>query len=245
MGEVAILVSSCESYCRTVTPRLLASLAREGVPARDVFVVIGETPAPERASTYQAGGMAVAAWHVPYVNFDNNALLWAVSDAGRAALAGYEWALLVHDTVEVLSGFLDRVQGRLRCVSDDVHAFRLKPGWSMSMGYYRLATLWAHASAMTEAVRVNHVATTPEDSKFAIKFGGVDRDGTEDVVFRWLERLVPPGGVRVLNEHGAGVRASTTCVYDTDTQRVTEVFPDPGLAKHKANWGQGGMHVTP
>jgi hypothetical protein len=119
------------------------------------------------------------------------------------------------------------------------------------MGYYRLATLWAHASAMTEAVRVNHVATTPEDSKFAIKFGGVDRDGTEvpgseDAVFRWLERLVGPGGVRALNDCASvGVQASTTCVYDTDTQRVTEVWPDPGLAKHKANWGQGGMHVRP
>jgi len=219
---VAVLVTSCDAFCRATLPPLLASLDEAGVPRRDVFVVAGD--AQERARTEVCGQTVTL---VTWCNMDNNGLLWAVSDEGLEALAAYDWLFYVHDTTVAMPHF---AAGLRDCLAEqlardpEVAAVCLHAEFSMSMGYYRLSALreigpWllSTASHDHDPARKLEVKTWVEDSAFR-RIGdtlGGGRVGCIDSTYSYEDGLPSPyGGV----------------------PRRREAWPRPGLYKYKGSW---------
>jgi hypothetical protein len=223
---VAVLVNSCAAFWPRTSEGVLGSLRAAGVPPEHVFVVVGQSPDPPDDDPGQQYPVTVS--RVAYANMDENALLWAVTPAGRAALAGFDWAFYMHDTCTALPGFgaalepalADALAAQPRELLDRDAAVKLHGPFSMCMGYYRLEALWRAAPAL-----LSHANLDPArlmDVKRAV----------EDRAFGVLEAL--GGRVAVLNNaHAPGPPADA---YGTGVPRVTERWASPGLLKHKANW---------
>lgn len=221
---VAVLINSCEGYHSRSLPPLLASLASAGVPATDVFVVVGQAEADRDGELGEPGYKARAFWR-RWANMDNNGLVWAARDAeARHALAGYPWLFYTHDTSIVDPGFGEQVARVAAQLPPDADAARIYRGMSMSMGYYRPARL-AELLAASPTLEPNY--DTSPGTVLRIKAA------VEDSAFHAIAGL--GGRVEVLpNEYFVARRDAH--MYGTDTPRIVEHYAVPGVSKAKANW---------
>lgn len=228
--RVAVLVTSCASFCDTTLPVLLPSLRAARVPDGDVFVVVGDCDADAQVAPRQ--------WRVAHVAGDNNGMVWAVGEEGRRALRGYDWVFYMHDTCMALPQFGQCMPETLEhalqmCPSLD--ALRLGRGYCMGMGYYRVAALEAAAAAIRAMARHDTSAAGRLNVKEGRAVGEV-----EDSVFRILSRAGRV--VASMSFHGPIGDVAPMPVYAGGGLRRTEVWW-PGLLKFKANWTPGDFKL--
>lgn len=221
--DVAVLVNSCHEYYGKTLPVILSSLARAGVDASRVFVVVGDSARPSK-ETVRVNEVAYDVWKVTESNVDTTALIWAVGKDGREALLPFEYVFYVHDTVEVLPVFGQNLDAVLD-VWQKPDALKLGH-FSMSMGYYNMNAL------RRLETKIMALANHDPERRSSIK------PESEDQVFRLMqeERMV----VKSLGQY---------CDVDETFQpyggqkRRRETWATPGFIKYKANWGQGGCYI--
>lgn len=230
MTVTRILVNSCLKFYKTTLPPLLESLRNDGVPRDLVHVVIGE--ADERRSEVIDD---VHHHYVPYASMDNNALIWAALDDGVAQPG--DWWFYLHDTCTVERGFWGKVTAKVSdaSFSTTFRAARVLPTNSMCIGLYVVEAL-RHATTRAELKRVTNLDRSPERI-LALKRNLAE---VEDFVFNIIAKHAK---VHVFaNQY----RATETSQhpYGTNTKRIREDYPDPGIVKWKANWGKKPMHLA-
>lgn len=218
--SVAIVVNSCVEYAHTTVPPLLETLRSSGVPAADVFVVIGG--APERDATIGPDEYESTAMYRPYCNIDENGFMWMTDPDGRDALKGYDWVFYTHDTTLVDPGFYECIKDLCRTRGPDTKATKLWGGYSMSIGLYRVPAVWDQAAKIRASLNLDPALNL--HMKYANR---------EDSVFGLLEPHVD----KLPNDYI--VQAEGVTMYGTTVPRRIEYWAIPGIRKAKANWGQG------
>lgn len=214
---VKVVVNTCEGYFRVSVPRLLDSLWRAGVPRNEVIVVVGESEDPRDEIIDD----------VKYVfrgtyNIDNNGLVWL---AEEHEFEIDEWIVYLHDTTEVDDDFwvkvLDLARG-LRC-----NCARLVPWNSMGMGLYRAS--WLASAGVRDFM--TGIKNLDPGKKLAIKN---DLAALEDTLFKFAGSECET----LKNPYVVDPDPRQSKPYGTDTPRIVEHYPIPGIRKFKANWGQ-------
>jgi hypothetical protein len=221
--NIAVLVNSCHEYHEKTLPVVLSSLARAGVDASRIFVVVGDSPR-ESKETVVVGEVDYNVWKVTECNVDTTALIWAVGKDGQEALLPFEYVFYVHDTVEVLPVFGENLDATLDAWQNP-DALMLGH-LSMSTGYYNLDAL------RRLETKILALANRDPERRSSIK------PGSEDQVFRMMQ----DEGMVVKNL-GQYCDVDETLQPYGGQKRQRETWALPGFVKYKANWGQGGCYM--
>jgi hypothetical protein len=240
--RIWVIVNTCYQFFPATVPALLESLTSVGgVPLGRVIIVVGETePGAPQLESQGVAASGANVVYVPYANLDNNALIWA-SGADAAALPDNGWLFYLHDTCTVVNGFWEKVVAKvieLENMTPTPLAGKLHRPFSMCIGLYAVAGLRRAAVHDDLARRVN--LDRSEVARMRIKW---DLATLEDHVFGLLEREFP-GAIWVYpNVRKVIARGDTP--YGTGTDRIHELYVDPGVIKKKANFGEGKpLHVS-
>lgn len=220
--QIAIIISSCRSFCDKTLPPLLESLHNARVPGQDTFVVIGECEADGHR---KMGDVNV--FERTWANMDNNAMLWLASACSRDILAAYEWVFYMHDTCVVEPEFhlqLYEILDQHLSLDPNLSALRVYKDFYMSMGYYKLSDLWDPETEGFIWSTANY--DQGEDAKMNVK------RHVEDIVFKHLEQR---GMSDTFIEQDYTASEPRTDIYGTGNQRIVETWL-PGFKKNKANW---------
>lgn len=203
--KLAIVINSCYKYHERTLQRL-------SNVSGDIFCVVGESPEDS-----DQGNFIFRRW----ANVDNNGLIWVVQDDAKERLRNYEWIFYMHDTCMEMDTDSIRTTFEQFVYGKNVDAAKLYEPFSMSMGYYRLSTLWSHRLTSFLNTGVNY--DTSRETVLRIK------KSVEDSVFRQIEKLyVLPNEYKVIDRD---VKA-----YGSTVPRIVEEWTYPSFKKYKANY---------
>lgn len=201
--KLAIVINSCYKYHEKTLQKLPSVTG-------DIFCVVGESP-----EDCDRENLIFRRW----ANVDNNGLIWVVQDDAKERLRNYEWIFYMHDTCMEVD--VDSIRTTFKeIVRDDVESIKLH-NVSMSMGYYRLSTLWSPRLTSFLNTGVNY--DTSREAMLKIK------KSVEDSVFRQIENpYVLPNEYKIID---IDVKA-----YGSTVPRIVEEWTYPSFKKYKANY---------
>lgn len=203
--SIAIVVNSCYKYHEKTLPIILDSLSHD----ENVFCVIGESPVSK-----DEGNFLYREW----ANMDNNGLIWVVTE--KEKLKKYEWIFYIHDTCICLPEFKESLYTIVSQYPES-DAIKLYDQFSMSMGFYKLESLWD--TRISEFLKSTINYDKNEETILNIK------KSVEDQVFKILKNVpILPNNYKYMDEGKS--------YYDTDTKRILEKWVHPPFYKLKANY---------
>lgn len=206
--RIAIIVNSCYKYHEKTLPIILDSLSHD----KDVFCIIGESE-----TCKDDGNFLYRTW----ANMDNNGLIWvSTQDDAKEKLKNYEWIFYIHDTCVCLPEFKETLYAIVSQYPES-DAIKLYHQFSMSMGFYRLESLWDTRVCDFLTSTINYDKS--ENTILKIKAS------VEDQVFNILKN------VPVLSNNYKYIDEGKS-YYDTNTKRIMEKWVHPPFYKFKANY---------
>jgi len=231
----ALVITSCYKFYTTTIPRLIESAKIGGVPASDIFVVIGESP-EDTDITFNGEYNIV---FCRYTNVDYNASVYFTQNgAGVSRLSKYTHFFYMHDTCEIMPGFWEQIKQKLPSCDSYV---KLLPRYSKTTGLFN--TTWFlenktklmsyYANTDQSLVMQHKTGDLPNKAEILDAFPG-HTSGilNEDGLFMFDGPT--PIGAFFCKTH---TRQYTSNVYDGI--RMVSEYEIPGLKKFQKNWCPG------
>jgi hypothetical protein len=234
--RVAVVVNSCQSYYQVAVPTLLQSARVAGIPLTDIYVVVGdaETDIPDTVVPGPEGGYHLI--FTRYINIDFNGVMYMTqTEAGRQTLAHYTHFFYVHDTVEFLPHFWERMGVY---VAEGEQYIYLLPQAGKNIGLFEVAWFMEHKAGLLAML-----ANTDPAKKVDYKHGRFENEAAIRAAYPMLPHTLnedvlvwmnPEAGCVFPNQEYARFQVAK---YG-GAMRLATVYQEPGLVKYQANWGQ-------
>jgi hypothetical protein len=234
MTNSALFINSCYKFYTTTLPSLIESAKIGGVPALDIYVVVGESP-EDTEFTFNGE------YNIAFCRYTNEAYTAAVfftqTQIGLSALSKYTHFFYMHDTCRILPGFWDKIYTHLHTCDSYI---KLRPTYSKTIGLFnkdwflenKKELMSYYANTCKELIMQYKDGDFPNKDEIYSKFSNLSDYLNEDCLFMFKD-FVPIGRFFVNEkvEYFADVYGTT---------RLVSEYKDPGILKFQKNWGQGG-----
>jgi hypothetical protein len=214
---------------------LVESAKIGGVPASDIFVVVGESP--DDTSIIFNGEYNIV--FCKYATVDYNAAVYLTqTPEGLSRISAYTHFFYMHDTCEILPGFWSRMQETLPICTSYI---KLQHAYSKTIGLLNTAwflenktRLMSYYVNTDQSLIVQYKSgELPNKDEIRATFPGhLSENLNEDSLFMFDSD--GPIGMFFSN---SPIQQYTSNVYDGI--RMVSEYPNPGLRKFQKNWGQG------
>lgn len=212
-----VVINTCYSYYEKTLDIIVHSLLISGIRPNNIHIVVGDAPC---FITKKWNDTEVGLYFVPYMNIDENGLLWI----GLHATQLQKYIFYLHDTTKVCKDFLQTCDICIQRLEDEhSDGAKLRKHQSMCIGFYR-------ASIFKDALVQDYLRSRinlDENRKIEMK------TSCEDQLFNLLEKnnynitILPNANVNdsIIERH--------MNIYGTRMVRYTEYYEIPGVFKYK------------
>jgi hypothetical protein len=220
--RIAVVINSCLSYSNAIQS-LLNSLNAANVPSDSIFVVLGESPEDKGPVIEKNVNYLFRRWS----NIDNNAM---ISICLENICNSYDWIVYLHDTCLVTEDFWAKTIMNIVSYENKFDCIAIHSPYSMGIGYYSVQ--WLQSQPVREYMMhlVNYDVTT--EKKIQMKN---NLDLLEDTLFKFAYRTNVGKFTHLQVQQ---INKEVTDIYGNTIPRLEEYYPNAGIRKLKANYGQ-------
>ena len=232
--KIALIVNSCWSYYAKSLPVFLTSAMRANVPFEDIYVVVGDCEEERPMSVDEIDEYNVV--FCRYINiYFNAAIYFTQTDTGRTILQQYTHFFYLHDTTELLPDFWQRMYIYAKeCCS----YMALQPICSKNTGLFQVQWFLDNKREL-----LSYIVNYDVSKKMDLKHGRFENETEIRERFTKLPKILNEDLLIEMDPQAKFYfpQDNNEVFFDNKyggvTRRAT-LFPDVGMIKYQANWGQ-------
>tara|TARA_Y100000816_G_scaffold222978_1_gene167930 strand:+ start:362 stop:1090 length:729 start_codon:yes stop_codon:yes gene_type:complete len=236
MNKVAIIINSCEKFYKKTIPRIIDSSKKAKIPSQNIYVVVGDSDKETNIVTENDYNIVFC----KYVNIDYNGVIYFTQTSeGLNEIQKYTHFFYIHDTAEFMDHFWEKIINYSKSCEKYI---KLEEVCSKNIGLIN-TTWFIENKKELFSYYINYDKSLlwdykngsfPNRALIYEKFNNLARELNEDNLFIF-DNTSPIGDVFENKEKSMGIQKT----YDNLERQATE-YPEPGIIKYQANYGQGG-----
>jgi beta-1,4-mannosyl-glycoprotein beta-1,4-N-acetylglucosaminyltransferase len=230
--SVAVILTSCLKFYKTTLPFIVESAKKANIPFKNLYIVIGEADENKIDSSNE-----YTLIFTRFVNVDNTGVIWfSQTSSGLKTLKHYTHFFYTHDTVVFLEQFWKRLQYHsLHCdsyIKLQQHASKTSGFLNVDWFIKNKKDFFSYFANTDKSLCWNYKTSEniPRENTIRSLFPKINEYLNEDMIFEYANKYQPIGDVfqNTINQY--------LVKQYGDTERLANVYEDPGLIKFQANY---------